>query len=854
MSKMKLGFVLATSLVGLGALAGTALYDGFEDYDVGAKINGLNKGTGFQGAYIGQSGTSPDATYVVDGGLVYQGGTLKVDGGNRRLHLTKLNKYDNAFRRKTNEYSGDVFYFSFLLRTDAATVAGADQDDMAFGFYKSDAYPPFGVAIGGNTATKYFRGRVLNVDGPLSSVAFAGDTTYFVVCKVEKTQKETRDRFNKVSILVNPTSDVEPTVWSDVYEYTDVNNATAARWETATLYWINFGVKLANQEDDDWYDIDELRAGTAWSDVVVNSWQPADAVWQGGGTTKDWSVEANWHDDVLPDGVNVAFGKDGLTTADIVNNVVSSDTAVKSLVFTNAVLATESAAYHVTEIESGKTLEVTGANANGHAFAMTGPSGFDGGRQTVAVKMTGGGDFKVSGGAADIVFQLNGYSARGDVYFDAAGLNSVDLDCGTFAMGRGENTLAKVWLAASGAASNVIKAAYIGVGDSFGTMRYPATSELYLGQENCFYADVISIGASEPSYGNRASGFVAFATGLDNPSLKIRARDGASRVSVLTIGSHGTGNAHWYNTSGLLDLSAGELDLLADALVLGDGRGYWDLNNQRGESIGILKMAAGQADVNSLVLGRSTYNEGSKELRSYPAAGRLVISGGDFTVNGDVDIAHNASNLVNNAVRRAYQCVEGELTLSGGSFTAGGPIVLATHEGHATSVVARVSVSAGVLSAHGGLYAGRFYEGDNPVVTWDGSVSVGPGGTLAVTNETGDAELRLESGTLTLGGGLVWADQLTMTNEASVVALEMDSTDWQGGVTVSGTVRLGGTLKVTLPDGVAGVRAGTRWKIAEGSARIGEFETLDVPERLDVMYTAKGVYCGRRSGLAVIFR
>lgn len=828
--------------------AGNLVYDGFEDYAADTKLeNGSpNGGTGFAGGFIGQVNTSPDASYVMEGGLVYQGGTLKVDGGNRRLRCTKLKQYENPFRRQTQTYGTDAFYFSFLLRTDAQTVSGSDQDDMAFGFYSSDAYPPFGVATGGS-GTKYFRGRALNNDGPLSTIPFEGDTTYFIVCRVEKTMKETKDRYNCVSILVNPTSDIEPSSWDIVYEYTGAGNTN---FDKSELNWINFGVRLANQEDDDWYDLDELRAGTTWSDVVVNSFAPADAVWTGGGATDDWSDADNWEGGSLPGGARVFFGLADLTTQDAVNNAVSSSTSIKSLTYTNSVASGTSAAWHVTDIAPGAVLSVTGANETGYALELTGGSGFSDANRTVYAKLTGGGDFRIAGGG-DVNLQLNGSGRRGDAYFDASELNSLDFDIGSLTMGMGVSTLGKFWCAAAGDGSNVVRAAYIGIGDSRNGKQYPATSEFWLGKSNWLFADAISVGAAFSgigNWGNWASGTLEFASGLESPTLVVRGRDGVSRTSRLLIGCHGgTTDTFWYNVNGTFDASAGSVDILVDLMILGDGRGYWDPNNQRGECNGTFRMSSGTADVNSLVLGRSQYTGGGKQVRSYPGYGRLFVSGGTFVVNGETDVANNNKS--------AYQCAKGEIFLSGGEFLAGGPVVLATRSGNATSVVARVEISGGAFTALGGIRSGEIAPNEQyELVELVADVSVAPGAVLAVTNESHDAELRLDHGALQLGGGMVFADSLIMTNSLSTVVLSA-SENWNGGVVVSGAVKLGGRFRATLPEGMTRAPAGRSWKIAEGASRIGTFEVLDVPDRCSVRYTSKGAYFGNfNTGLTLIVR
>jgi len=854
--KLKTSFAtLAVALVTFTASAGNRAYDGFEDYAVGTVLGNKspNGGSGFLDGYVGQYGTSPNASTIVENGLVYQAGTLRVDGGNRRLHCTKLTKYDNTFRRKTQTYNTDAFYFSFLIRTSPETVAGSDADTLAVGFHTSDAYPPHGVLMNG-TSTKYFSSRLLNVNGSASSVPFAGDTTYFVVCKLEKTQKNVIDRYNKVSVLVNPTSDVEPSSWTIVNEYTGTGNPSGnALWNSASLNWLNFGVLLSTQEDEDWYDLDEIRIGTAWSDVVINDLKIPPAVWQGGGATKDWSVADNWIDGASPSGADVGFCTLDLTDENTVNNVVSADTTVKSLTYTNGVLSSASPQWHVTEIAEGKTLSVTGSDEAGNVLNMTGVGGFSDANHIVNAKFTGGGNLKIkSDGDVNLVY--NGYGKVGIVRLDAGGLASLDFDINTLMMGKGESTYGKFWCAATGVASNVIRAAYIGVGDSRSGKRYPGTSELYLGKLNWIYTDALSVGATIGSFGNWSSGKVQFTDGLSNPTLVLRGRDRVSRTD-LRIGCHaGATDTYWYNVTGTFDASAGSIDLLVNEMMLGDGRGYWDPSNQRGECNGIFKMAAGQVDANRLTLGRSLYTGGSKSTRSYPAYGSVQISGGTFKVNEFVSIANNDTNVISKTTYGGRQRVKGELLLTGGEFIAEGPIEIAKRAGQATTVVARVSIESARLTALAGLRTGYLnLETGAPLVTLDASVEVLPNGILAVTNATQDSELFLDHATLKLAGGTALADRLTMTNALSVVHFAPPTLAAEPGITVAGAVKLGGTFRASLPSGVARLPSGKFWTVASGNSVEGKFDSLDVPAGTTVKYRSQGVYFGRFSdGLMIL--
>lgn len=295
------------------------------------------------------------------------------------------------------------------------------------------------------------------------------------------------------------------------------------------------------------------------------------------------------------------------------------------------------------------------------------------------------------------------------------------------------------------------------------------------------------------------------------------------------------------------DFSAGSVDAKVGDFVVGNGRGHhW--SNQYGALSATFKMSAGTFDTLSTVVGRTEYTSGTRNVEAKPCTGTFSLSGGDFAVQGNFDAAENSAE--------AYQGARANIIVSGGTLDIGGNMSLAARHGCATNIVADLEVSGGILSVKGALIGGEddhHYTGNYTVekVTVRADV-VARGGVIAVTNEQGTAELRIESGTLALQGGKVYADSLVMTNEASEVEVVLSG---DGFVTAEvGKVRLGGRIKVSVADGFDPHGASV-WDLVSGmQPRDGTFDEVDVPEGYRIVYTPTGFSVANKRGLAIVIR
>lgn len=590
------------------------------------------------------------------------------------------------------------------------------------------------------------------------------------------------------------------------------------------------------------------------SSIVVLKTANFEAHWTGEGEDDDWTTPANWLPNGTPANKALVFGAQDRTLWGTVNNVIGQDVTVRSLCFTNNNFAPacETANYdsHVAEISPGARLKVVGMDEDGYSLLQTSPKGKWGKKSTVRASFTGGGAFEVASPDSTVLMYCNSSSDRTTTTLDLSGLGEVKMDVSRIYVGLYSRMIAKLLLATAG--RNELTADALLVGDGHGVMDASAdASELRLGQRNAINADLIAVGSSEDGFANANSGKIYFADGLSSPSLEIRSRDGLGRAEVR-LGGHGWGEAvgmKSHTATGTFDFSPGTVDALIDGFHIARscGRRY-DGSNNGGATKGVVKMSAGVMDVNNLYFVYSVYHNKSSDPSCLLATGEIDVSGGDFIVNGDADAANNRE--------RACQGVTAKIALSGGTFRVGGDLLLASRHGYATNVVAEVDVSGGELTVGRSLVGGtddKGYTGNYTAEKVNVAANVtAAGGVIAVTNEQGTAELRIESGTLALQGGKVYADSLVMTNEASEVEVVLSG---DGFVTAAvGKVRLGGRIKVSVADGFDPHGASV-WDVVSGmQPRDGTFDEVDVPEGYRIVYTPTGFSVANKRGLAILVR
>lgn len=567
--------------------------------------------------------------------------------------------------------------------------------------------------------------------------------------------------------------------------------------------------------------------------LVASAQYLAQIHWVGDGGDSNWSTPGNWLPASDPASADLVFGNTNRTADTVVNNIVDRDLTVRSLTYTNSTLfpaTPTSAAWHVTEIEQGRTLTVTGAAAAENAVLVGGNTAE--GQFTTSVKLTDGGRFVVD--APDSIFLLanKGANNKGTVVFDLLELDLADITVNEILIGYEQRSSTTFTLPSADAATNRLVATTLTIADSKNSSN-GQSSYLHLGRNNELYADKIAIAARKDldTGWQGANGYVSFQNLGEGapPFVKIRGRDGVSRANMI-VGYMGSisGQMGYQFTNGLLDFSGGTVDALLGDLLIGQhqARVYAQHN---GGANGTLNMESGIVDALTTSLGRSIYRS---DVSSF-ATGTLNISGGLFrTERLSLADNHGASSQNGGSAR-------GVVNVSGtGVVEVLGDVIMGTVEAIATNLIATVAVSDnGVMRVHGNMAPGTVsdYIAANILLS---------GGTFCVTNAAGDAELRIERGAFELSGGAASIDRLVLTNELCTTRVVLNGTENYGHVVVNTEVLLGGALEVAYAEEFT-PQAGDVWKIVDGTGtRNGEFDperiVLPPDERLRVIYTNAG--------------
>lgn len=240
--------LLAATTVGAALAVGSAdaaplFYESFEGESVGA----------FDG--VAGETWSTVAGAISSQDLSYSGGTVAIDSGSRSLSIVgPLGSTNHLLGAGFAQQTGDV-YFSFLTTT---TTGG-----IFTNVYISDT-PNTNLAGGFAFDTRTLEGvSVDTVKGRSSPVSGANDTadiadlTNSVLFVVGKISKSGVGNYDTLEVLVNPTTDTEPVVWTATQIVDlDTNNLDT------------LGVRIVEFDNTENFFIDEIRIGTTYGDVV----------------------------------------------------------------------------------------------------------------------------------------------------------------------------------------------------------------------------------------------------------------------------------------------------------------------------------------------------------------------------------------------------------------------------------------------------------------------------------------------------------------------------------------------------------------------------------------------------------
>lgn len=413
-------------------------------------------------------------------------------------------------------------------------------------------------------------------------------------------------------------------------------------------------------------------------------------------------------------------------------------------------------------IAEGATLTLNGSLIVG---IVDGTSAGD----TTLATIQGAGSLVVDNAAANFIVS-SGNKASGSNDFstlDLSDLSSFTANVDRFYVGRSTNATGS--FGSSGrpqstlylSANNVITANTMVVGSNTQTT---TSSFLYLGQQNVLNVDDIVVA------NGRSNGRLEFDSGLINPTLTLRGTAGGSSRANITLGDSrnitgvgSTGGSSQPN--GIVDLTAGTVDLMIDTLTVASGgtdNGGYN-GGAYGKGLGTFSFGGDDSivDVNTLIIGRVANSTGVAANTADPfitTIGTVNMNGGTLIINTRFVLSLSDDGAAGN-----QQSSTGTFNLTSGTVVVGSSgspvdVELGDHSSDGTGI------STGILNLTGGSFSvnGNILRGSTGptegTVTLNGSQLNLNGGMI------GDAilpvTLNLQSGTLTNiaeinGGGTV---------------------------------------------------------------------------------------------------
>ena len=189
------------------------------------------------------------------------------------------------------------------------------------------------------------------------------------------------------------------------------------------------------------------------------------------------------------------------------------------------------------------------------------------------------------------------------------------------------------------------------------------------------FADTITVGRQ------KSSGTLNFNSAFSNSNPKLFLRgQSAERVATLAIGDNSPQSVSGSSASGVVDLSGGTANVMADMVWVGRGQ----TGNGGGSATGTLTLSSGTFDVNTLEVG----------YQNSATAGSVVT--GAVNVNGTAILIVNTSLRLARQINNVSNFPAGNLNIHGGTVTGAGNI--SAGGGNATLVL-----NGGTLSVTGAV-------------------------------------------------------------------------------------------------------------------------------------------------------
>lgn len=394
-------------------------------------------------------------------------------------------------------------------------------------------------------------------------------------------------------------------------------------------------------------------------------------------TTTNWSDRDNWQLPGAPGATdNVIFGPGSSVVPNYftVNNFVDTNFAISTLTYNQ----TTSGQWHVTQIQGGNTLTVSGATVIG------GQSG-DGFKTSVA--MVDAGTLTLNNNLT--IGNIGVSTADSGTTLDLSGLSNFVYNAytGTITLGPNNRSTANFLLAG---VSNKITAGTINA--NVASSSSTASGTLTLGPgTNILNVGTLNIAAQ------RTSCTMQFPAGAAGGGLRMRGALGneVSRANVA-LGNRNAGSSSGGTTTGTLSLNGSLLDVKLGTLTLGEC-------NQGAGLIGdgVLNFDTGVIDVTSIL---------------------MAVNSGAGSATGEITIGANATLIIGKGgASLANQTSTGTAT---GSITDNGGLIVCSNSIFKTTAsgsTANITFNGGTLNILGGTVGTEALPIDNLVLN-DGTI------------------------------------------------------------------------------------------------------------------------------------
>jgi hypothetical protein len=551
---------------------------------------------------------------------------------------------------------------------------------------------------------------------------------------------------------------------------------------------------------------------------IAPSASGAQKLWNGGAGDMLWSTAGNWSPTGMPTaGDNVTFTNDAATdfptalggTPDNFTDSLFVSPSINSLSFMNI------NGYHNTQLTNltivgASSASVTAVADDGLPYVFfVGSNQWQDGKDAVVWASIIGNSLTVSNVNANFgVTQISATSGAHIARLDLTNLNTFTCVVSNVMVGQNFTQPDHAWRPTGElflAQTNSITTKLICVSDAY--QNAGGACFIHLGAVNALNSDEIRIGM------HKTVGFIDTASAFLNPSVTFRNAAGTGRQLTWELGDEFDANGANYlfgfftsnQARGTMDLTGAKVDALVNDIVLGRGQRQFDSVNRTGDGNGTLIFGGGTIDANSIEMGIQVTG---------PFIGGSV-GHGTLTIDNDLGVGP-ALMIVRSNITMAVQQAgaatpdptgsTGDIVVNDGSTLAVAGDIVSGGPGGGTATITLnnggtldmkpagdstpgnvsiniLSLSDGVITNYGILSVANINElGGNLTFTVYPGQSLAPAGVSSF-------------GTLAMGTG----NSLTLRGTTLVDIGKNGATPVNDVIDASsGTVDLGGTLKVTF--------------------------------------------------------